>query len=328
MEQRETTELLQGLQTAFLEAFPDTNYETSLAYKPEFLTNNHENGQKVLSAIERELNTCERFTFCVAFITKSGLTPLLQTLKELEEWGIPGRILTTDYLTFTEPDALKTLEKLQNIRLRMYKTQGSLGFHAKGYIFQKGELLRIIMGSANMTQGALTVNKEWNAKLVTTVQGEWAQKVQNEFENLWNSEHALEFADFYENYCTMFASMSQQRQLLSQAERTLISGYQLQPNSMQLEFVQNLTQLVQRGARRGLLISATGTGKTYASAFGVRDALQAQRKVLFIAHRRQILKQAKDAYRQIFKNSKSMDLLTGEEQDFVQIQQADFVFAM
>ena len=94
------------------------------------------NGQKVFSTIEDELLHCDRFAISVAFITRGGVTPLLQTLQELERRGVPGRILTTDYLCFSDPVALTTLAGLTNIELRMYQTEkAGNGFHTKGYIF-------------------------------------------------------------------------------------------------------------------------------------------------------------------------------------------------
>ena len=81
------------------------------------------NGQKVFSTIEDELLHCDRFAISVAFITRGGVTPLLQTLQELERRGVPGRILTTDYLCFSDPVALTTLAGLTNIELRMYQTE-------------------------------------------------------------------------------------------------------------------------------------------------------------------------------------------------------------
>ena len=78
-------------------AFIDSTNKSSAAYKPEFISNDHTNGVKVLTSIEDELRRCDSFTFSVAFITLGGITPMLQTLQELERKGIPGRILTTDY---------------------------------------------------------------------------------------------------------------------------------------------------------------------------------------------------------------------------------------
>lgn len=100
---------------------------------------------------------------------------MLQTLKELEKNGIPGEILTTNYLNFSEPKAVEKLHGLSNITLKMYDVEKAAeGFHTKGYIFKKEEIYRIIIGSSNMTSAALTSNREWNTKVVSTEQGEVA----------------------------------------------------------------------------------------------------------------------------------------------------------
>ena len=91
--------LKQGIDTAFV----DWNTSSNLAYRPQFISNNYKEGHKVIASIEDELLSCKEFFISVAFITMGGITPLLQTLKELEKRNIPGRILTTDYLYFTEP---------------------------------------------------------------------------------------------------------------------------------------------------------------------------------------------------------------------------------
>ena len=317
-------DLRKGAETAFIDLHSDSN----LAYKPEFVVNSYREGQKVLSVIERELSSCDSFAISVAFITRSGITPLLQILKELEQRGVGGRILTTDYLMFSEPEALKTLAGLKNVSLRMYQTGDGPGFHTKGYIFRQDGLYRILIGSANMTQYALTVNQEWNAKIVSTEQGEFADKVCSEFELLWNSRKALDFDLFYEEYRTKYETIQAQRRLVKEEKTPSLSAYRLQPNSMQVGFIQSLRKLCEKGEKKGLLISATGTGKTYASAFGVRDALQPSGKVLFIVHRKTILKQALQSYLQVFGRGKRMALLTGEDQDYQKIAQADFVFAM
>ena len=126
-------QIQEGVHTAFI----DGNMNSNLAYRPQFISNNYKTGQKVLSSIEEELKNCDEFFISVAFITKGGITPLLQALKELEKRGIPGKILTTDYLTFSEPEALKKLSNLKNIELRMYRVnENEAGFHTKGYIFK------------------------------------------------------------------------------------------------------------------------------------------------------------------------------------------------
>ena len=102
-----------------------------------FCQNNHKEGKKVLSSIEDELMTCDKFQISVAFITMGGITPLLQTLKELEKNGIPGEILTTNYLNFSEPKALEKLHGLSNITLKMYDVEKALKASHKGIYIQK-----------------------------------------------------------------------------------------------------------------------------------------------------------------------------------------------
>lgn len=317
-------EINKGIRTAYI----DSEINSNLAYKPEFVTNSYRDGQKVLSVIERELSICDSFSISVAFITNSGITPLLQIFSELEKRGVRGRILTTDYLMFSEPEALKKLSTLKNVSLRMYQTEEGPGFHTKGYIFQKDEVYRILIGSSNLTQYALTVNQEWNAKIVSTQQGEFAEDVLSEFDTLWNDRKALEFDLFYNEYVIRYEAIKRQRQIVRREEVPSIEAYHLQPNHMQVEFIRNLKELLEKNVQKGLLISATGTGKTYASAFGVRDALKPKGKVLLIVHRKTILKQAKESYRRVFGSEKRMELLTGDDQDYERIKDADFVFAM
>ena len=119
-------ELNKGFTTAFI----DQSFNSNLAYRPELVSNNYRQGRKVLVSIEEELARCEEFRISVAFITKSGITPLLQTLKELEQKNIPGKILTTDYLMFSEPAALEKLASMKNIELKMFMTDRETGgFH-------------------------------------------------------------------------------------------------------------------------------------------------------------------------------------------------------
>lgn len=98
-------ELRLGLETAYI----DGSVASDSFYCPQFVSNNYKSGKKVLSSIEDELLRCDKFQISVAFITMSGITPLLQTFKDLEKKNIPGEILTTNYLNFSEPKALEKL---------------------------------------------------------------------------------------------------------------------------------------------------------------------------------------------------------------------------
>lgn len=284
-------ELRLGFETAYI----DGNVASNTSYKPQFVSNNYKEGKKVLASIEDELLACDRFQISVAFITLGGIEPLLQTLKELEKKNIPGEILTTNYLNFSEPKALEKLNKLRNITLKMYDVdEANEGFHTKGYIFKKEEIYRIIIGSSNMTKSALTTNREWNTKVVSTEQGEVAKEVVEEFNDLWFSQYALEFDDFYEDYKEKYKIIKHQKKIAKQEQITSIEKYRLKPNSMQVGFISNLRKIIAKGEKRALLISATGTGKTYASAFAMREL--GFKRVLFLVHRGQLARQTKKSY--------------------------------
>ena len=311
----------EGLKTAFIDGAVNSN----LAYRPEFVSNDYRKGKKVLASIEQELNRCDEFCISVAFITQSGITPLLQTLKELEEKGISGKILTTDYLMFSEPKALETLASLKNIELKMFCTDREIGgFHTKGYIFKKEEIYKIIIGSSNMTMNAITKNREWNTKIVSTENGEIVQDVLREFDSIWNDEHSKDYAVFIEEYRKVYLKnklIREQQKLAREEEVISLERYTLKPNKMQVAFIDNLKQMQAEGVKKALLISSTGTGKTYASAFAMREL--GFKRVLFLVHRNQIVKQARKAFRKVFGNGVSMGMVCGSYHEY----DKDYVFA-
>lgn len=314
--------LIDRIKDGFETAFIDKNYSSNLAYKPQFISNNYKEGRKVLSSIEDELLSCKEFFISVAFITMGGVTPLLQTLKELERRHIPGKILTTDYQNFSEPRALRKLAELSNITLKMYRTgEAQEGFHTKGYVFKNEELYKIIVGSSNLTLSALTKNREWNTKVVSTDQGEYVDDLMSEFTDLWNSKYAVTYDDFIEEYSLSYRVIQKQRKIAKEARIPSLEQYKLQPNSMQLGFIANLEKIREAGESKALLISATGTGKTYASAFALRE--ENTKKVLFLVHREQIAKQAIASYKKVFGNTRTFGLLSGNSKDF----DADYLFS-
>lgn len=314
-------ELNKGFATAFI----DYSLNSNLAYRPEFISNNYRQGRKVLVSIEEELARCDEFCISVAFITKGGITPLLQILKELENKNIPGKILTTDYLMFSEPAALETLAALKNIELKMFMSnQETGGFHTKGYIFRKEEIYRIIIGSSNMTLKAVTKNREWNTKLVSAGQGEITQQILSEFDELWKDTQSLPYTEFIEKYRQAYQKeklIRKQKKQALQEDIVDLAQYTLEPNKMQVAFVENLMKMLRKNMDRALLLSSTGTGKTLASAFALRE--MNPKRALFLVHREQIAKQAMKSYRLVFGSSRSYGLLSGTSKDMDQ----EFLFA-
>lgn len=190
-------QLLSSIQNAFI-GCDGSNF--SADYKTQLLSNDPRTGIRVLSTISDDLQRCDRYDISVAFVTKSGVTPLKQILEEIDNKGVKGRILTTDYLYFTEPSVLRSLNQLKNVEIRMYRCKSGDGFHTKGYIFSSTDIVRIILGSSNWTGPALTTNREWNARVVSRDTGTFAIELQNEFESLWNSENTEKFEDFIDDY--------------------------------------------------------------------------------------------------------------------------------
>lgn len=252
-------EIINDLHNGFETAYINGNVASGVSYRPQFVSNNYKQGRKVLSNIEDELLACDHFQISVAFITMGGITPLLQILKELEKKEIHGEILTTNYLNFSEPAALQKLHDLKNIKLKMYDVEAAnTGFHTKGYIFKKEEIYHVIIGSSNMTSAALTSNKEWNTKLVSTEQGEVITELMEEFSQLWDSDYALEYDDFIETYQERYQIIKKQRKIARQEKIPSIEQYKLKPNDMQVGFIQNLRTILTSGEDRALLMSATG----------------------------------------------------------------------
>lgn len=310
--------IYEGIKTAFI----DYNNQSNVAFKPQFISNDYKEGRKVISSLEDELLKCDKFDISVAFITDGGIEPLLQTLKILEMRGIEGRILTTDYLEFSDPKALRKLASFKNIELKMFMSEeAGEGFHTKGYMFKNNDIYKIIIGSSNMTQKALSVNREWNTKIVSTEQGEYVKEILNEFERLWNSKYSLNYEQFIETYELNYKLIKEQRKIASAKKISSLEEYKLQPNAMQISFINNLNKILEKGEKRALLISATGTGKTYASAFALRE--NKPRRALFLVHREQIAKQAIESYKKIFGETKTFGLLSGNSKGV----EADFLFS-
>lgn len=257
---------------------------------------------------------------------------MLGTLKDLEKKGTKGRILTTDYLMFSDPKALDKLSGLKNIDLRVFKTaDNNVGFHTKGYMFHNNGDLRIIVGSSNLTQNAITKNHEWNTRIVSTKEGQYAKDIEQEFESLWNS--SVCYKEYKKEYAELYAKNSGELAELRKITKTLAVSYsqELRPNPMQEKFTCNIEQIVTSGGKRALLISATGTGKTYASAFAIRKLFSknifGNKKALFLSHREQINKQALVSYKRIFGINIPMALLSGSHNDLHEVKNASFLFS-
>ena len=298
-------EILNGAMTAFI----NQHASSSADFKPKLLYNNQ--NSKVINSIRDELRDCDEFIISSAFITMGGITPLLEEFRYLENNNIKGKILTTDYLNFTEPKALRKLQSFKNIEVKLY-SQKKDGFHTKGYLFRKGDVFTGIVGSSNMTMNALTVNKEWNVEFTSLAEGEMLLEIGREFKTLWdNADDLCDVLPFYEK---IYDDNKRFADLKSLTKKIKQENITLTPNYMQEQFLENIRNLISHGESRAILVSATGTGKTYASAFAVNDFKP--EKFLFLVHREQIAKQSVEAYKHVFSDHENFGLLTGNRKDF------------
>ncbi|RKQ18390.1 DUF3427 domain-containing protein [Ureibacillus endophyticus] len=292
-------QLIQKIENSLYKGFIDQNKPVSSQFKPKLLTNKHH--ESVLSTLLQELKTCKTFYFSVAFITEGGLATLKTMLYDLKQKGIKGRILTSTFLNFNQPKMFKELLKLDNVEVRL---TGEKGFHAKGYIFEHKNYYSLIVGSSNLTDSALKANYEWNVFLTSMENGEIINHFKNQFENAWDvaipltEEWIADYKQIHElQPFVKSASLNALELDTKYLTNSLSDALSIKPNKMQSVALDQLKELRATGAKKGLIISATGTGKTYLSAFDVRNF--APQKMLFIVHREQILKKAMQDYRKI-----------------------------
>lgn len=292
-------EFIRNLEESLHKGFINQNFITPGSYKPQLLVNNTIENENVLSTLLDELEHCETFLFSVAFITESGLATLKAHFHDLKLKGIKGRILTSTFLQFNQPKVFKELLKIENIKVRLSDIKG---FHSKGYIFQHPTHYSLIVGSSNLTSHALKVNYEWNVKLTTHENGEIIHHFKNQFEHVWGQSQDLspEWIEEYEKVYVETVEKKKMEKVIEGFEAYQINNLEdalkIIPNKMQTEALLNIASL-RTEKDKGLIISATGTGKTYLSAFDVRN--YAPQKMLFVVHREQILQKAKSDFKRI-----------------------------
>ncbi|MGX6445790.1 DEAD/DEAH box helicase [Neobacillus sp. K501] len=272
----------------------------------------------LLRELVRSMNECEQFYFSVAFINYSGLQLLLDPLKEAEAKGVKGKIITSTYLNFTDAKALEKIRQFKNVDLKVFVTDKEIGFHTKAYIFEYKDSYKVIIGSSNITQSALKSNIEWNVEIITKENGRFIQDVLKEYDSLWNMSEVADqdFISRYEEFLKRFKDTTKTRQLIYENKQYIV------PNRMQRRATENLERLRSFGEKKALVIAATGTGKTYMSAFDVKS--YKPKRLLFIVHREEILRKAKETFEILLPNEGiTFGLLTGNHKQ----KHVDYVFA-
>ncbi len=309
-------ELNDALKLSLHTGFIDKNFHSNRGYLPQILLNDKVTEKKVLSTIIQRLKKCDEFWFSVAFLTTSGVATLINVLDELNQKKVKGKIVVSQYLNFTQPEALKRILQFENIELKII-VDGA--FHAKGYLFKYGELYDLIIGSSNLTASALCSNKEWNLKITATPTSDIIYNAIKEFTSEFKNAISVN-AEFISSYETIYKKQFYNNRIVKENLIKVIEN-KVEPNSMQKEALLNIEQLRKQGKDKALLISATGTGKTYLSAFDTKKFNP--KTFLFVVHRANIAKAAMKTFKTIFGVSKTMGLYSGDQKEL----NNDYIFS-
>ena len=271
--------------------------------------------------LKQELLNCKKFYFIVSFIRYSGIQLLISTLDELEKQGIQGEIITSVYLNITDSKALQKLLSYKNIKVKIYNNS-SESFHTKAYLFEKEKYHSVVIGSSNISQSALYSAEEWNVKLTDSSFFNIYGKSLNQFEKLWHSNEAIELTqDFIDEYEKYKKSVNAQN-TFDYRKTKIEQENEFVPNSMQKRVLGKLKETRENGNKKGLVISATGTGKTYLAAMDIKQFFEINSntenklfeinksktsniKFLFIAHREELLENAINVFSKILKIDKN-----------------------
>lgn len=295
--------------------FVDKEVLSDISYQPELLVNQKTPPKKILSTLLKELDYCSEFYISVAFVTTSGIATIINKLLELEKRGVKGQVLVSQYLNFTQPEALKRLMNFKNIELRILTSENA---HAKGYIFKNKSHYNLIVGSSNLTANALSTNKEWNIKLSALDNSGLVFNILDEF-NKDFSKAKVVTSEFINEYNEVYQKQFILNKAVQEKDATIYK--EVTPNIMQEEALLNLSALRTQSKNKALIISATGTGKTYLAAFDAKSF--DPKKVLFVVHRLTIAKDAMQTFKRVFGNSRTMGLYSGNMKEV----DCDFIFS-
>lgn len=287
--------------------------------KDVFLTNYSD--IKFLDKLKESISKCNSFEFSVSFIKSAGLVLIEKEIEEALSRGVSGKIITSTYQNFTDIGSLRTfyewMKKYPNFSCHLdFNCFGDNGYHSKGYLFEYDNEFEFIVGSSNITRFALLKNIEWNVSLISKEKFNSLNKAIEEFDDLWartlplsedvieKYRHALDFA--IERWDMDYFNPD---------------GTDIKPNAMQRRALKELARNRNMGVKRSLVIAATGSGKTYLSAFDAKNYWP--KRLLFIVHRDQILIEAKKTFQKVFGAERSYGFFTGKEQNL----DCDFLFA-
>ncbi|UOY94599.1 DEAD/DEAH box helicase family protein [Ectobacillus sp. JY-23] len=275
-----------------------------------------------------------------SFVMKSGVAVLREALLEAAERGADIKICTGDYLYITQPDALSDLLSIhESIEVKLFQS-GGVSFHPKSYILDAGDGGVLFVGSSNLSRSALQHGVEWNLAMQKSVEPSTFDEAIEEFSKLFHHENTVvvntETVRLYrEQYDAYHAKQGDFVRSWTEAEeldfmlpaeqqptQEMVTDhrlpYAISPRFAQVEALQELETALEEGYDKALVVMATGLGKTYLAAFFARHF----RRVLFVAHREEILYQAQQSFHNVH-HEKTTGIYCGR----VKEPDADFVFA-